>query len=653
MTAHETITIAAHGSGSEPTEPVEVPRRLGVVRLIREVARGGMGVVYLGYHELLDRDVAVKFLLRACADQMDPHFEEFLAGARAAAAVQHHGLVAIHDAATAGDVPYLVQQFVDGPTLRDVLAANGRLEPTVAVPAAIAIAEAVAALHEREIVHRDIKPTNVLVDAAGKVLVTDFGLTVLQKATAKGGAPKLAGTPSYMAPEMFEGESSVRTDVYALGVMLFEMLTGNLPFTGTVTAVRDAHRGSPLPTDALREAGVAENIIEIIERATNKEAIYRYKTARHMTLALRETAVGKGYESGAAVLASAVAARHREAPTPHTTGDSSDPSSYFDTLSRHADKRRTERDALTPTDPTPSAPAELSNEPEASEPQSVPHATGPHIALDVPCAGCGYNLRGLTGEGRCPECHYAVPRSLDPDRLLFADPRWLAAVTRGLWMISLSMVCWLLFPFVALVPLMLTRAPAGGTAPRGLMLIGLGVILLLVGAILTLTLVGVFGATYERFDRKRNHRLLAQRTTIRRSAVLGVGLLVVSRLLGNDEGPGMVAAIVGFICLVVATMGFLARFQLLAAQIPDLRLLKQVRHAAILLSTALVSLPIIAAIGDNAKSVARIVQAGLMVIVLLATPIYVWAVIHGLHKALGRQRRQVVDRERIFAEEPQ
>src|SRR5262249_35823688 len=160
------------------------------------------------------REVAVKFLLNA-VDADDPGFQAFLVGARAAAAVRHLGLTAIHHADVVEDIPYLVMEYVAGPSAAELLAAHGALPLAPALALMLQVTDAVAELHEHGIVHRDIKPSNVLIDSNGRAYVTDFGLTCLRR----DGDSRVAGTPAYMAPEMFHGQVSPRSDVFALGVM--------------------------------------------------------------------------------------------------------------------------------------------------------------------------------------------------------------------------------------------------------------------------------------------------------------------------------------------------------------------------------------------------------------------------------------------------
>ncbi|MCH9035578.1 MAG: serine/threonine protein kinase, partial [Planctomycetes bacterium] len=253
MSSQDTITLTGSATGDTPVGEVTIPRELGPVRLLREIGRGGMGVVYLGRHQMLDRDVAVKFLLNAVAGPDDPGFARFLEGARAAARLEHPGLTTIHHADMVDGIPYLVMQYIDGPTLSDVLKQTGPLSLSALFAVLDAVSEAIGELHDRGIIHRDIKPSNVLLSHDGRVVVTDFGLAVARPMGQRGpSSAGLAGTPAYMAPEMFTGEVSLRSDVYALGIMTFELLTGELPFTGTLEEVRQKHLHEPMRLEPLQ-----------------------------------------------------------------------------------------------------------------------------------------------------------------------------------------------------------------------------------------------------------------------------------------------------------------------------------------------------------------------------------------------------------------
>src|SRR4051812_20804531 len=293
----DTATTMGDGHATRRTrasEALDVPgvgHELGPVKLMKEVGRGAMGVVFVGYHRLLGRSVAVKFL-RLPADQEPQRsadspptargktarndgpspgtWERFFGEARAAAAVRHPNLAEVYhaDLAPGRGTPYIVFEYVDGPTLGQLLQHAGKFDANTAMTVLSEMASALAELHDRGVIHRDIKPSNVLVDPTGRLVVTDFGLAVRRVSpTALAQDEETAGTPGYMAPEIFDGRASTRSDVYALAVLAYQLLTGKLPFDGSLAEVRQKHTSAPFPSDALRSCGASEELIEVLERA--------------------------------------------------------------------------------------------------------------------------------------------------------------------------------------------------------------------------------------------------------------------------------------------------------------------------------------------------------------------------------------------------
>ncbi len=279
--------------GSVSNGPTRTATLLGDrYRLLREIARGGMATVFQALDEVLERDVAMKLLHRHLA--ADPTFlDRFLREARAAAALSHPNVVSVYDwGQDDGRQAYLVMEFVNGPSLRDVLRRRGRLMPadtaTVLAPAAAGI----AAAHARGLVHRDVKPENILVSSDGAVKVTDFGLARAAAATTQTFAPgAIVGSPHYLAPEAVRDERlDARTDVYALGVVLYECLVGRPPFeaeTPVATALRHITDAVP-PPSAL--ADVPVELDEIVARATAPDPGDRYPDAAAFEAALHAAA---------------------------------------------------------------------------------------------------------------------------------------------------------------------------------------------------------------------------------------------------------------------------------------------------------------------------------------------------------------------------
>ncbi|MCI0365823.1 MAG: serine/threonine protein kinase [Phycisphaerales bacterium] len=387
------LQSSAQFFGPDPPS-VGIPRQLGSVRLVREIGHGGMGVVWLARDEMLERDVAVKFLLGAVTSSDDLEFKRFLEGARAAAAVRHPALNIVHHADLIDGLPYLVMEYVNGPTLTQVLQRQGPLKPERALAIMLKVCEGIAELHDRGIVHRDIKPSNIMLNTAGEVCVTDFGIACGRiPLGASLRVEALAGTPAYMAPEMFEGSISQRGDVYALGATLFELLCGQSPFTGGVDELSRQHAHVPVPVERLNERGVPESLVSVIERAMNKTPMFRLKNARQLAMALGVAVTqSENAIAGEQELAALAGPGLREESS--ATAPPQEASSYHDQLSVFASRRRlTARDC---------------------EPPRLMPFTSAAISTDLMCVRCGYQLRGTRADGRCPECATPVSESTDP-----------------------------------------------------------------------------------------------------------------------------------------------------------------------------------------------------------------------------------------------
>lgn len=263
-------------------------QQLGSIPLIRRIGRGGMGEVWLARDAILGRDVAVKILSTAVAGRDDPAVAGFIAGAKVAAGLGHPGLNQVYQADVIDGTPYLVLEFLDGPNLQERIAHSGRLELPMVRAVVEAMGEAVAELHRHDLVHRDIKPSNIVVTRDGRVVVTDFGLACARPAVAlRASSGVVAGTPTYMAPEMFEGVVSARTDVYAIGMTVYNLMCGRPAFVGTLEEIRRQQETTPIDVEPLRAAGVPEQVIDVVLRATTKEILFRPKTARHVLEAFR------------------------------------------------------------------------------------------------------------------------------------------------------------------------------------------------------------------------------------------------------------------------------------------------------------------------------------------------------------------------------
>jgi len=253
----------------------------GRYRLDARVGAGGMSMVFRAFDTVLEREVAIKLMHRDIAADSD-QLERFRREARAVAQLNHPHIVGVIDAGDEADgehtTPYIVFEYVEGETLKDRIRRHGRLDIPEAVAYAIEIARALGAAHAQRIVHRDVKPQNVLIDQEGRAKVTDFGIArslTEEGLTADG---RVLGTTDYVSPEQALGQDvGPQSDLYALGVVLFEMLTGEVPFRGeNQVAVAMKHVREELPDVQVRRPEVSSALAAVVDRATAKELDERY-----------------------------------------------------------------------------------------------------------------------------------------------------------------------------------------------------------------------------------------------------------------------------------------------------------------------------------------------------------------------------------------
>src|ERR1043165_1053827 len=215
-----------------PPAPEEIAKHFTQLEILSLLGQGGMGFVYKAHQKDLERIVALKILPPSVGD--DPAFAQRFAGeAKALAKLNHPGIVTIYEFGKTNGLFYFLMEFVDGVNLRQLLA-NGRISSREALAIVPQICDALQYAHDQGIVHRDIKPENILLDRKGRVKVADFGLARLMGPVSDARLTQsqhIMGTPHYMAPEQFEKPLAVdhRADIYSLGVVLYEMLTGDLP----------------------------------------------------------------------------------------------------------------------------------------------------------------------------------------------------------------------------------------------------------------------------------------------------------------------------------------------------------------------------------------------------------------------------------------
>lgn len=316
-----------------------LPAKVGPVRLLRELGRGGMGAVWLGRHELLDREVAVKFLLHIAPSESDPAFEALLRGARAAAEIHHPGVNQVFHADVIDGIPFLVLELINGRDLAEIVSRRGPLDLEIVRAVMYEVCDAAAQLHDLDLIHRDIKPANVMVADDGRCVLTDFGLATANLGRSFGATMGTrAGTVPYMSLEMFDGMASARSDVYALGATAFHLLCGRPPFRGETADVIRVKRESPLEIGELHSRKVPKTVIDAIERAMNPSVLYRPKTARHLLdsfeTAWERAGVRRADRSRVGGLLHAEVARAENVASPELA------STYYEQLSTFAAKRQ-------------------------------------------------------------------------------------------------------------------------------------------------------------------------------------------------------------------------------------------------------------------------------------------------------------------------
>src|SRR5712691_4100966 len=266
----------------------------GRYQIAGRIASGGMGEVYRAHDSVLGREVAIKVLHPQYAN--DPGFvDRFRREARAAAVLNHPNVVGVYDWGVTEGTYFMVMEFVQGHNLRTLLSRAGRLEPAQVVEIVSQVLAALDHAHGHGIVHRDIKPENILIAEDGTVKVADFGLArAFADAHVSQAEGTVTGTVQYLAPEQIQGEpADPRTDLYALGVVTFELLTGRLPFTGeTSLAIAYQHLSNRVPPPSSLVPSVPAALDRATVHATQRERDERPASARALRDEIARAAVG-------------------------------------------------------------------------------------------------------------------------------------------------------------------------------------------------------------------------------------------------------------------------------------------------------------------------------------------------------------------------
>lgn len=264
-----------------------VGKQFGNYRIEEVIGKGAMAEVYRAFHPNLNRHVAIKRLRSFLAEQTDM-LDRFQREAQNIAGMDHPNIVKVYDFDKLDSMYYMVMEFIDGEPLKDVLKQFEKKDESLPILEAVQIGrdvgDALAYAHAREIVHRDIKPANVMLERSGRIVLTDFGLARLLSGPQFTSTGTIVGTPSYMSPEQGTGNTGdARSDIYSLGAMLYELLTGDPPFSGeTPIAVIYKHINAPVPPIRELNPNIPEGLEQVILRAMAKKPEARYANAGEM-----------------------------------------------------------------------------------------------------------------------------------------------------------------------------------------------------------------------------------------------------------------------------------------------------------------------------------------------------------------------------------
>jgi serine/threonine-protein kinase len=271
----------------------------GRYRLDAQIGAGGMSTVYRAFDVNLERRVAIKLLHREMLADSD-QLERFRREARAVAQLSHPHIVGVIDAGEDENRPYIVFEYVEGETLKDRIRELGRLPIDEALAYAIEIARALGCAHAHGIVHRDVKPQNVLIDEEGSAKVTDFGIARSLKDDGLTADGRVLGTTDYVSPEQALGHDvNGQSDIYSLGIVLYEMLTGEVPFQGeNQISVAMKHVREDLPDIQVRRPEVSATLAAVLDRMTDKDLAHRYPDVPALVADLEETLAIEAARSG-------------------------------------------------------------------------------------------------------------------------------------------------------------------------------------------------------------------------------------------------------------------------------------------------------------------------------------------------------------------
>ena len=252
-------------------------------QIIKSIGEGGMANVYLAYDTILDRNVAVKVLRGDLAND-EKFVRRFQREALSASSLSHPNIVEMYDVGEDDGQYYIVMEYVDGMTLKQVLKKRGHLSVTEVVDIMLQVTDGMAHAHDAYIIHRDIKPQNIMILSNGMIKITDFGVATALNSTQLTQTNSVMGTVHYLPPEQANGKgSTIRSDIYSMGIMMYELLTGLVPYKGdNAVEIALKHLKEPLPSVRKFNSSIPQSIENVIIKATAKNPKNRYTDARAM-----------------------------------------------------------------------------------------------------------------------------------------------------------------------------------------------------------------------------------------------------------------------------------------------------------------------------------------------------------------------------------
>jgi serine/threonine-protein kinase len=386
--------------------------KLGRYRILAELGRGAMGVVYLAEDPLLNRTVAIKTILMSGEEHERAEYEaRFFQEARAAGGLNHPGIITIHDIGREGDVAYMAMEALDGIELREMMR-RGRVPLALALELAAQVADGLAFAHERGVVHRDVKPANVMVIRGHQAKIMDFGIARLQVSEVKTQTGAVLGSPKYMSPEQVTGRrADHRSDIFSLGLILYELACGASPFSAdSITGLMHAIAAESAPPPSTVNPSLPPVFDLIVARALEKDPAARYQGAVELAADLRACLAALPSEAPAA-----------PAPVDAEKTVKLAPTGAAQTASRKAETTLINPDTQAFSGTTASAPGESSRSlPPGTAPLYVSRAFDSSSALQALAAMAA---SGVTDAGAHPP--HGVGDTL---RAIWSDPdqRWVA-----------------------------------------------------------------------------------------------------------------------------------------------------------------------------------------------------------------------------------